>query len=278
MVSQRKGGATLKKRLALVLVICISLLHSIPFFILINIAFKSPQDTSSKWLTPFYLYLDNFVNAWQNAHLDQALVNSCIITVSAVTLVVIIGALASYPLARFPTRWNTLIYTLCVSCMIVPALTILVSLYKLVVDINGIDTYWAIVLVHVAFALPLTIFLYTGFLYTIPRELDEAALVDGCNRFTLFVRVLLPLLKPVTATVIILVGVIIWNDYQFSVFFLQNPEIQTVPVALSAFFSQFQNEINWVAAGCLISILPAVVVYAFLQRYFIKGLTDGIAK
>ena len=268
----------MKKRLALLLVAGICLLHIIPFFILVNIAFKSPQDTSSKWLTPFYLYLDNFGNAWQNANLGKSLVNSCIITVSGVVLVVIIGALASYPLARFPTRWNTLIYTLCISCMIVPALTILVSLYKLVVDINGIDTYWAITFVHVAFALPLTIFLYTGFLKTIPRELDEAALIDGCNRFTLFVHILLPLLKPVTATVIILVGVIIWNDYQFSVFFLQNPEIQTVPVALSGFFSQYQNNINWVAAGCLISILPAVVVYLFLQRYFVKGLTEGFTK
>lgn len=260
------------------LVIVISLVHSIPFFILINISFKSPHDTSSKWATPLYLYLDNFVNAWQNAHLDQALVNNLVITVSAVILVVIIGALASYPLARFPTRWNGLIYTLCISCLIVPALTILVSLYKLVVDINGIDTYWAIVLVHVTFALPLTIFLYTGFLKTIPRELDEAALIDGCNHFTLFVRILLPLLKPVTATVIILVGIAIWNDYQFSVFFLQDPGAQTVPVALSAFFSQFQNEINWVAAGCLISILPAVLVYLFLQRYFVKGLTEGVTK
>jgi raffinose/stachyose/melibiose transport system permease protein len=266
------------KRIALVLVVLISLLHSIPFFILINISFKSPHDTSSKWQTPLYVYLDNFGNAWQNAHLDQALLSSGIITVSAVALVVVIGAIAAYPLARFPTRWNSLIYTLCISCMIVPALTILVSLYKLVVDINGIDTYWAIVLVHVSFALPLTIFLYTGFLKTIPRELDEAALIDGCNHFTLFWHILLPLLKPVTATVIILVGIAIWNDYQFSVFFLQDPGVQTVPVALSAFFSQFQNEINWVAAGCLISILPAVFVYMFLQRYFVKGITEGVAK
>jgi raffinose/stachyose/melibiose transport system permease protein len=91
-------------------------------------------------------------------------------------------------------------------------------------------------------------------------------------------RVLLPLLKPATATVIILTGVSIWNDYQFSVFFLQKPEMQTVPVALSAFFSQYQNNIDWVAAGCLISILPAVLVYLFLQRYFVKGLTDGLMK
>ena len=268
----------MNKKLALSVTGLICVLHLIPFFILLNLAFKSPHDTSSKWLTPSYLYLDNFVNAWQNAHLDSALLSNCIIASTAVVSVVIIGAMASYPLARFPTRWNTVVYTLCIACMIVPALTILVSLYKLVVDIGGIDTYWAVILIQITFSLPLTIFLYTGFLNTIPRELDEAALIDGCNRFNVFLYVLLPLLKPVTATVIILVGIFIWNDYQFSVFFLQQPGVQTFPVALSAFFSQYQNEINWVAAGCLISILPAVVVYTFLQRYFIKGLTDGIAK
>jgi ABC-type maltose transport system permease subunit len=83
---------------------------------------------------------------------------------------------------------------------------------------------------------------------------------------------------PCQVTLIILMGVAIWNDYQFSVFFLQNPDIQTVPVALSGFFSQFQNNISWVVAGCLTSILPAVLVYLFLQRYFVKGYTDGIAK
>jgi raffinose/stachyose/melibiose transport system permease protein len=267
-----------KKKLALALVVGICLLHSIPFFILFNMSFKSPHDTSSKWATPLYLYLGNFMNAWQNAHLNQALINSLIITVSAVTLVVIIGALAAYPLARFSTRWNRVVYTLCISCLIVPALAVLVSLYSLVVNLNGIDTYWAIVLIHVSFALPLTIFLYTGFLRTIPRELDEAALIDGCNHLTLFLRILLPLLRPVTATVIILVGIAIWNDYQFSVFFLQDPSVQTVPVALSSFFSQYQNDIDWVAAGCLISILPATLIYLFLQRSFVKGLTEGAAK
>lgn len=262
--------------IALTAFICI--VHSIPFFVLINMAFKSPHDTSSKWITPNYLDLENFINAWQSAHLDRALRNTMIITSVSVCLTVIIGAIASYPLARYRTRWTRFISMLCIACMIVPSLTILVSLYNLVVTINGIDAYWAIILLQVTFALPLTIFLYTNFLNTIPRELDEAALIDGCNRFTAFTRVLLPLLKPVTATVIILVGLAIWNDYQFSIFFLQNPEVQTVPVTLSGFFSQYQNNISWVAAGCLISMLPAVVLYLFLQRYFVKGLSEGVIK
>ncbi len=162
--------------------------------------------------------------------------------------------------------------------MIVPALTILVPLYKFVVDIGGINTRWAIILVHITFSLPLTIFLFTGFIGSVPRELDEAALIDGCNRFQIFFKIILPLLKPITSTVIILVGVGIWNDYQFSVFFLQKRDVATITVSLSQFFSQFQNDLSYVAAGCIIGMLPLAVLYMALQKYFIKGLSDGAIK
>ncbi|MCU6339592.1 carbohydrate ABC transporter permease, partial [Enterobacter quasiroggenkampii] len=135
-------------------------------------------------------------------------------------------------------------YTLCISCLIVPALTILVPLYKFIVDVGGINTYWAIILTQVTFALPMTIFLFTGFISTVPREMDEAGLIDGCSRYGIFLRIIFPLLKPITATVVILIGVQVWNDYQFSVFFLQKKEMMTIPVALSGFVSQFHSNIS----------------------------------
>ncbi len=258
--------------------LAVCLLHIVPLYILVNLSLKSPQDTSSKWATPNYLYLDNFMNAWNEAHLGQALLNNLIITSGAVALVVIVGALAAYPLARFPTRWNNFIYTLSISCLIVPALTILVPLYKFVVDLGGINTYWAIILIQVTFMLPLSIFIYTGFIKTISRELDEAALIDGCSRFAIFFRIILPLLKPVTASLIIIAGVAVWNDFQFSLFFLQRRGVQTVPVVLSQFFSQYQNNIAWVAAGCLLSVIPLTCVYLALQQYFVSGLAEGAIK
>ncbi|HEY4391917.1 MAG TPA: ABC transporter permease subunit, partial [Paenibacillus sp.] len=118
----------------------------------------------------------------------------------------------------------------------------------------------------------------TGFINTVPRELDEAGLIDGSSRPGIFFRIILPLLKPITATVIIIMGVQIWNDYQFSIFFLQKVQVQTIPVALSKFISQFSNQINWVAAGCLIGMMPMAIVYLFLQKYFIKGMADGAIK
>ncbi|HLY28690.1 MAG TPA: carbohydrate ABC transporter permease [Aggregatilineales bacterium] len=260
------------------LMILIGAIHIIPFYILVNLATKSPQDVSSKWTPPSYLFLDNFTNAWQNATLDKALINNIIITSSTVAIVIIIGALAAYPLSRFPTRLNNFVYTLSISFLIVPALTILVPLYKLMVDIGGINTYWGVILCQVTFFLPITIFIFTGFMRAIPRELDEAGLIDGCSRFEIFFRIIMPLLNPAISTVVILVGLGVWNDYQFSIFFLQKRQVQTVPVALSQFISQFQSNINWVAAGALLSALPIVIVYIFLQKYLIKGLTEGAIK
>lgn len=256
----------------------IAVVHIIPFYVLINMSFKLPTETTSKWRFPVDASWDNFANAWQEADLLRAIFNNVFITISAVALVVIVGALASYPLARHQTRFNMFIYTVSVSCLIVPALTILVPLYKFIVDLGGINTYWAAILTQVTFALPMTIFLYTGFINTVPRELDEAGLIDGSSRMGIFFRIILPLLKPITATVIIIMGVQIWNDYQFSIFFLQKVQVQTIPVALSQFISQFSNQLNWVAAGCLIGMMPMAIVYLCLQKYFIKGMADGAIK
>ncbi len=252
--------------------------HLVPFYLLLNIALKTQRDTSSKWLWPDYVYLENFVDVWTRARLGQAILNNLIITGSSVILVVFVGMLAAYPLARFPTRWNNFIYTFSISILIVPALTVLVPLYKFVVDLHGINTYWAIVLIHTTFFLPTVIFLFTGFIRTIPRELDEAALIDGCSRYAIFFRIVFPLLKPVTASVIILTMLGIWNDYQFSLFFLQRRAVQTVPLVLSQFFSQYQNNLPLAAAGSLLSILPMTMVYLSLQKYFISGLAEGAVK
>ncbi|GIP49277.1 L-arabinose transport system permease protein AraQ [compost metagenome] len=256
----------------------ICLIHLIPFYLLINLSFKPPEDTSSKWQPASTLYWDNFVNAWTRAHIDKAIMTNLTVTVFSVLLVILVGAFASYPLARNRTKWNSFIYSLCISCLVVPSLTILVPLYKFVVDIGGLNQYWSIILLQVTFALPLTIFLLTGFMGNVPKELDEAALIDGCSRYSIFFRIILPLLKPIVATIIIVVGVQIWNDYQFSVFFLQKSGRQTIPVALSMFISQHQSNINWVAAGCLMGMMPLTVVYLFLQKYFIKGMADGAVK
>ena len=260
------------------LAILIVALFVIPFYMLFTLAGKTAMDTSSMWRLPGYVNFGNYAAAWNKAHLGRALINNVVITAFSVFFIVGVGSAAAYPLARKKTRLNRIVGTILISCLIVPPLTILVPLYKFVVDIHGLNTRWAMVCILVTFQLPLCVYLYKNFIQTVPAELDEAAVIDGCGPKTTFVRILLPLLKPVTSSVVILCGIQVWNDYQFSVFFLQRSEVHTVAIALSQFVSQFQNDIGLVAAGCLLGLLPMTLVYLGLQKYFVKGLSEGAVK
>ena len=268
----------MKKKVYSVILLVISLIHLIPFYILLTMAFKDKADLSSKWAFPKSLYPDNFVNAWKSANMGRAFLNNIIITVISTALIILFSSMAAYPLARRKTKLNTFVYTAIISCMIVPALTILVPLYKIMADLGGISSYWGIIAVQVTFMLPLSTFLYTGFIGTLPGELDEAALIDGKSRLGVFYTIIFPILKPITATVIILCGVNVWNDYQFSVFFLQKNSMKTIPVALNSFFSMYQSQVNWLAAGCLMASLPLVIAFLVLQKQFVKGLSSGAVK
>ncbi|MCH4885951.1 carbohydrate ABC transporter permease [Acidaminobacter sp. JC074] len=258
--------------------IFISLIHFIPFYITITMAFKPLTDFSSRWLLPTELYLDNFVTAIRDAKILLAMQNSIIITVVSVTLIVLVGALAAYPLARFQTKFNRGVLNLVLGVMMVPPLSMLVPLYSNMAKWGGISTYWGIIVVITTFQLPMSIFLYTNFISTLPYSLDEAAAIDGCNKFQTFYRIILPLLKPVTATVVILTGVWVWNDYQFSLYFLQKQDMRTITLAIASFFSNNTSNLNAAAAASLIAILPIIVLYLAMQKYFVKGMVDGAVK
>ncbi|QQZ61291.1 carbohydrate ABC transporter permease [Paenibacillus sonchi] len=252
--------------------------HFIPFYILIVSALKKQTDTSSRWVLPNYLDFSNFHIALDKGHLLQAMSNSLIVTLISVVLIAILGAMAAYPLARVKSRFNEMMMGFILAMMIVPKLTILVPLYSLVAKMGGISTYWAITLLFLTYKLPACIFLYSKFMSTIPKALDEAAMIDGCSRYSVFFRIVLPSLKPVTATVIILNGVAIWNDYSFSLYFLQSPLKRTVTLAISSFFSQDNVNLHAAAAAALLAIIPATLLYLFLQKYFVRGMVDSGVK
>ena len=249
-----------------------------PFYILLSVAFRSPQDLSSYWAFPTQLNLENFRNAIEEGKILLSIFNSLVVTVGAVLLVTVVGALAAYPLARRKTRLNMGIKGFVLGIMMVPPLSILVSLYSVLVKINGVNEYWGIILVLVTFELPLSIFLYTNFISSIPKALDEAAAIDGSGPVRTFFQIILPQLKPVTASVVILTGVHCWNDYQFSLYILQSPKMRTIPLAIASYFSQTTSNINAAAAAALLAILPVVVVFLFLQKYFIRCMVDSAIK
>jgi raffinose/stachyose/melibiose transport system permease protein len=261
------------------LALLITAFHLIPFYILITTSLKKTGDFTSKWAFPDYFDTENFALAWEQANLGNAFVNTAIITIFSAVLLIFFGSMSAYALARRTTKLNKYMYMLFVGVMVIPPLTALVPLYRLVVDFELMNTHLVAILNNVAAFMPLTIFLYAGFIRsTIPKELEEAAKIDGASTLGVFFKVVFPLLKPITATVLIISSVYIWNDYQFAIFFLQDSSVQTLTVALAGFFGQNASQLNLVAAAALMASLPMVIVFLFLQRFFIEGLAAGSVK
>lgn len=248
-----------------------------PFYIALTTATKPISDQSPQWMLGHFT-LTNFATAIQSGGILRAILNSAIVTLASTVLVCVIGALAAYPLARRATRFNAVVLSGIVALMMVPPLSILVPLYSMMSNIGGINTYWGIILIQVTGQLPLAVFLYSAFIRNIPVSLEEAAAMDGAHTLQIFLRVVLPLLKPVTATVIILTSVNVWNEYALSGYFLTDPSVKTIAPAIASFFSASSNNLNAASAASLLAVIPVLVAFLFLQKYFIKGMIAGAEK
>lgn len=260
------------------LALFISFLHFLPVYITLVVSLSKYGEKKSYWKFPSEIQWSNFSEAFKLGDLGRAFFNTLFITVVSVILIVFVASLAAYPLARNKTKLNSRVLTGILAVMMIPSLSLLVPLYNFMIDLNATNTYWGIILIHVTFQLPVAIFLLKNFIETIPVELDEAAVIDGCSIFKIFYKIILPLVKPVISTIIILTGVGIWNDYTYSLYFLQKPELRTMTLAVSSFFSQANQNKNMAAAAAMIGVLPLIILYVILQKQFIKGAVDGAIK
>jgi len=252
-------------------------LYIVPYYILLGVAFRHPFDPASRWVMPGYLYLEHFRTAL-GGDILMGMRDSAILTFFSVALIVIVGSMAAFPLARNKTKANKFVRLAILGVMMIPPLSIIVPLYRVMLFFDAISTYHGVIMLMVTFQLPLAIFLYTNFISSIPKALDEAAAIDGCGPFRTFFSVIMPQLKPVTISVIILTGVTNWNDYQFALYFLQSPRITSVTLAVSGFFAVVSSNPHAAAAAAAIGVLPIVVLFLVLQKYFIKGMVDSAIK
>ena len=251
----------------------------LPFYIAFTTALKPRNDLSSQWLPPVDgIFWENFAFAINEGGILRAMANSAIITLVSTVLVCVLGALAAYPLARRPTLGNKIVFGGIVALIMVPPLSILVPLYSFLNQIGGTNTYWGAVVIMVATQLPLSVFLYAAFIRGLPLSVEEAATVDGANLVQILFRVVFPMLKPVTATVVILTSVSVWNEYALSVFVLRDPAVRTIAPTIATFFASQGSNLGAAAAASLISVVPVLLAYLVLQRYFIKGMVAGSEK
>jgi len=274
--SLSRKGAAAAVGVFLIIVVIVQLL---PFYVSLTSSLKERTDRSSQWVFPVAdIFFGNFQSAIEDGNILRAIGNSAIITVISTVLVCVIGALAAYPLARRLTTFNTGITLANLGLIMIPPLSILVPLYTLLNQMQALNTYWGIILVMVTTQLPLSIFLYTAFMRSLPISVEEAATVDGANRLQLLFGIVFPMLKPVTATVVILTGVAVWNEFALSGYILTRPEMQTIAPAIASFFSVQSSNLPAASAASLLAVIPVLVAYLFLQRYFIKGMVAGAEK
>ena len=275
-----KGNSFLRKNQwwKYVISAVVIIIYLLPIYAVVMMAFKSPQDLRPRLSVPKSLYLGSFEKAIKSGNLLNALKNTAIITIGVIVIEIIAGCLAAYPLARNRNRFNKFVMNVVMSMMMVPALSIVVGMYSLLVSINGISTYWGIIMVTAAFGLPLSIFLYRNFITAIPEALDEAAAIDGASVLQTFFHVILPQLAPVTVSVIIMKGIGAWNEFAFSLYVLQKSKMYNITLTIKQFFSESSTDLNAAAAGALLGILPTIVVYLVLQKYFVQGTLDSAVK
>lgn len=274
-MTQSLKQKNLIRNLLAIFVVCI---HSVPFYILLTVSTKPRGDASSRWIFSPDSTLENFSYAFEKADLWTAIENTLVISVVSVILIVIVGILTAYPLARVASRVTRGVRGFVVAVMMVPPLTVLVPLYKLMISMGAVNTYWGIILVTTTYNLPLAIFMYTNFIASVPVALEEAARIDGCSNYGILFRIVLPLLKPVTASVVIMTGVGIWNDYAFQLYFLQRPAMRTVTLAIASFFTENASNMNAAAAAALLVVIVPVVIYLAMQKYFVQGALDSAVK
>ena len=221
---------------------------------------------------------DSFVKAWEKANFNTYFFNSLIITVAAVLLATAVSALAGYMLGRYRFKGSAFLSAYFLAGLMLPFRLAIVPLFLLLNDMGLVDSRLGLILVYAATGIPFSVFILSSFFRQLPQELSEAARIDGAGEFTIFGRIMLPLVRPALATVVVFQFVPLWNDFFFPLVLLRSTDKWTLPVGMTRFFGEFQIDWSTLFAGLIITTLPLIVIFLLATKQIIAGLTAGIGK
>ncbi|MBB3446633.1 MULTISPECIES: carbohydrate ABC transporter permease [unclassified Rhizobium] len=260
--------------------ILVALIWVAPFVFIVFTSLKTPAAVTSTgaFMPPTELAFQNYADAWSRGNFASSFFNSVIITVIKVPLGLALSAMAAYALAKIKLRISKALLLLVVFGTMIPFQVMLAPLFTLVNSFGLIDTYPGVILPYIAFGVPYQVFILHGFFKGIPKELSEAALIDGATHFTIFRRIFLPVCLPVLAALLILDFVSTWNEFAMALVLLQDQHMWTLPLGLMSFQGQFSSNYGQLNAAIVMTVLPATIVYLMFQRYFVSGLTSGAVK
>jgi raffinose/stachyose/melibiose transport system permease protein len=252
---------------------------TLPFLFVVVTSLKTQQETFSEpvWALPTQVFFGNYLAVLRGPYLTY-FGNSVLVVGVSVLLIVLLSAMAAYVFARMHFRLNKLLFGLVIAGMIVPLHATLVPIYLLTRNLGLYDTQFALIGPYVALSLPISIFILTEFMRQIPRELEEAAQLDGCGPFKIFWRIFFPLSTPGLATVAIYNGIALWNEFIFAYMLTSTPAHRTLPLAVWDFQGQYSSNIPAMLAVVTMTSLPLIVAYAFGQERLIRGMMAGSLK
>lgn len=251
----------------------------LPLFYMLMMSFKTGTEIAQDPLgLPNSLYLGNYMNALASMGYVRSVANSLGITISVIIVVVLVGAMAAYPLARIPNRASRVIVMIMALGLATPNFVTITPIYVIFRDLGLLDSYLGIVLAFAALKLPLAVFFYTGFIAAIPMELEEAARLDNCTNWQVFWHVIRPMLAPVTATLSLFVMLMVWNDFTYPLLLLTDKDKFTVMIAVYRFVGATGIDPTMLFPAAVLGSLPLLILFAVFQRQIVSGATAGAVK
>jgi len=276
------GKRTIMKGLsgfAKLLLLGYAILTLYPLYWLFTSAFKSNQDFfTNPYGLPKEWMSENIFRAWELGNMGRAMLNSTVVTIISVALTILLSVLAAYVLSRFQFPFKKAVVVLFTTGLLIPIHSTLVPLFIMMKNIGLLDTYGALILPYTAFELPIAIFLSMAYMSSIPREIEEAAMIDGSGWWGIFGRMILPLCMPIVATISILAFLRFWNDFSFALVFINTQALKTLPLSLSLFSDGFGTDYALTMGAMAIAVIPTIVAYLILQEQIMKGMVAGSIK
>ncbi|UYP10734.1 MULTISPECIES: carbohydrate ABC transporter permease [Priestia] len=249
-----------------------------PLLWMIISSFKSTEEIfTHSWSMPHTWLIENYVTAWKSG-ISSYFLNSVIVTGASCFLTVLVSALGAYGLSRFEFQGKAFVLIICLGGLMLSPQVSLIPLYSIIQKLGIYNTHLALILPYVAYRIPLTILLIRAYFLSIPKELEEAARLDGCTSLEILFRIFIPMSTPILLTTTILTAYYTWNEFMFAIIFIDDDSLRTIPAGLMQFRDALQTDWGVLLAGLTISAAPIVMLFLFMQKYFIRGIANGSVK
>lgn len=267
------------KYIKLVILSILAILYLFPLFLVLINSFKSLSEIFLNPISwPKNFSLQNYIKTFTIMKYPVAFMNSMIITIASVCVICFFSAMTGHFFLRNKWKINAAIFALMIASMIIPFQAIMIPLVKIYGSLGLLNSRWLLIYLYLGFGTPLAVFMYHGFIKSIPLELEEMATIDGCSRLQNFFLIVFPLLKPITVTILVLDVLWIWNDYLLPYLILKSPGQRTLPLATYAFYGTHTADYGLLLSGLVMTVIPILILYVFVQKHVITGIVQGAIK